>query len=156
MDSVISKRGKRKLVHENHVYVFSKKTKDSIHGIWVCEKRSSCNGRVWTQEENGEIVKVVTPHNHAAQAARPQALQMICQMKERARTSLEQPQQIVSTSVAGVHADVAALLPRKDSLKRTIRNARNDNGIPALPRNVEELMIPEVCMQFPICNCCKL
>jgi len=44
--SVVSERGKRKIVHENHVYVFSNRTKDELDGIWVCEKRSYCNGRV--------------------------------------------------------------------------------------------------------------
>lgn len=143
-ESVGSIRGKRKLVHENHVYVFSKKTKNEEHDIWVCEKRSTCKGRVWTRGEAGEVTKIVTEHNHAAQAARPEALQIFDQMRERARTTHEQPHQIIVATVEGAHANVAACLPRKDSMKRTIRKIRNNNGAPALPQNVQELVIPQV------------
>ena len=49
MSFVNSERGKRKFVCENNfVYVFSKKTADGEHSIWVCEKRGKCKGRVYT------------------------------------------------------------------------------------------------------------
>lgn len=76
-EDTLSTRGKRKLVHENHVYVFSKRSKYDDDAIWVCEKRSSCKGRVWTRGMNGAVFKVVTHHNHAAQAARPEALRVV-------------------------------------------------------------------------------
>jgi len=93
-DSVLSKRGKRKLIDNNHVYTFSKTTADQQHEIWACEKRSTCKGRVWTQGLEGPVVKVVTEHNHAAQAARPEALQLVDQIRQHATTTSERPQQI--------------------------------------------------------------
>uniref|UniRef100_A0A915JG87 Uncharacterized protein n=1 Tax=Romanomermis culicivorax TaxID=13658 RepID=A0A915JG87_ROMCU len=63
--------------------------------------------------------------------------------KERARTTVETPQEIVGNVVTGIHTNVAALLPRKDSLKRTVRNVRQDQNLPALPRDVENLVIPQ-------------
>ena len=143
-ESVLSKRGKTKLVHENHVYVFSKFTSDKKHLIWVCEKRSTCKGRVWSRGIDGEIFKVVTDHNHAAQAARPEAIRIIDQVKEHAARTQDAPQQILSNVLTGVHADVAAVLPRKDTLKKTVRNVRRMEDIPALPRNVQDLLIPQV------------
>ncbi|XP_031336714.1 uncharacterized protein LOC116166031 [Photinus pyralis] len=124
MNSVISKRGKQKLVYENHLYLFSKKTRDNINAIWVCEKRSTCKGRVWTEGMNGEVIKVVNLHNHAAQAARPEAVRLVNEVCTRARTTQETPQQILAEVVSEAHANVAALLPRKDSLKRSIRAMR--------------------------------
>ncbi|KAB0803048.1 hypothetical protein PPYR_00018 [Photinus pyralis] len=141
-DHVLSKRNKNKLVHENHIYVFSKKTKNGEHGIWVRELRSSCKGRVWTNGKDGEVVKTVTHHNHAAQAARPAAIRLVTTVKERAATTQESPHQIIANVIPQAHADVAAIMPKKDALKKTIRRARRDEEAPALPRNMQELVIP--------------
>ncbi|XP_073400393.1 uncharacterized protein [Dendrobates tinctorius] len=139
---VLSKRGRRKLVHENHIYLFSKRTADDVHSIWVCEKRSTRKGRVWTNEESGEVVKVVNLHNHAAQAARPEAIRLGNEAVTRARTTQETPQQVLTDVVSGAHSNVAALLPRKASLKRTIRLARQLGNIPRLPQTLDQLVIP--------------
>ncbi|XP_077137154.1 uncharacterized protein LOC143796622 [Ranitomeya variabilis] len=34
MNSVLSKRGKEKLIYKNHIYIFSKRTADDVHSIW--------------------------------------------------------------------------------------------------------------------------
>lgn len=145
MHRVISERGRPKLVHENYIYVFSKCTADDVHGIWVCEKRSQCKGRVWTSGLDGPVVKTVTDHSHAAQAARPEALQIVQGIRERAIETHENPHMIVGNAIRQAHDNVKACLPKKDSLKRTIRRVRNnDDGHPALPQNLEELEIPQV------------
>ncbi|XP_050516064.1 uncharacterized protein LOC126890938 [Diabrotica virgifera virgifera] len=148
-DYVLSKRNKRKLVHESHIYVFSKKTKNEDHEIWVCEHRSSCKGRVWT-DGDGQVVKIVTHHNHAAQAARPAAARLVATAKERCTTTQETPQQIIGNVISAAHADVAAILPKKESLKKIIRRARGDEGVPALPRNIQELVIPQAFSEIVI------
>ncbi|XP_031331214.1 uncharacterized protein LOC116181977 [Photinus pyralis] len=140
---VNSIRGRPKLVYDNHLFTYVKMTKDELHAIWVCEKRDVCTGRVWTQGKEGEVVKVVRGHNHAAQAGRPEAVRTINGIKERAVATHEAPQQILATAVAEIHANVAALLPRKDSLKRVIRSARNAGDAPAIPRDVQDLILPQ-------------
>jgi len=77
MANLLSNRGKRKLEHENHIYTFSKRTADESNHIWVCEKRSTCNGRVWTDSVTNDVVRIVTGHTHAAQAARPEAIRVV-------------------------------------------------------------------------------
>lgn len=149
-EHVLSKRNRRKLVHENHIYVFFKKTQNGEHGIWVCEHRSSCKGRVWTDGIDGEVVKIATHHNHATQAAKPAAIRLVATAKKRATTTQERPQQIIANVIAEAHADVAAILPKKDSLKKTIRRARRDEEAPALPRNIQELVIPRVFSEIVI------
>ena len=113
-ESVLSKRGGKNLFMRTMSMFFSKFTSDKI---WVCEKRSTCRGRVWSRGIDGEIFKVVTDHNHAAQAARPEAIRIIDEVKEHAARTQDAPQQILSNVLTGVHADVAAVLPRKDTLK---------------------------------------
>lgn len=141
---VKSIRGKNKLIDDdNHVYVASKRTKDKQFLIWVSQQCSKCKGRVWTAGYEGPMVKVVQEHNHAAQAARPEALQIVQDIKNAATTSNERPHQIVTTTVNEVHGNVVVLLPRKDSIKRTIRMFRNNNNVPALPNHVGDLIIPD-------------
>ena len=120
--SIESRRGKRKFIDDDsHIYVFSKRPADEKYRIWVCEKRSTSKGRVWTDGLEGPVIKIVNKHNHAAQAARPGALEMIGEMQHCAKTMNERPQQIVASVISKAHSDVAAILPKKDSLKRAIR-----------------------------------
>ncbi|XP_077148452.1 uncharacterized protein LOC143809211 [Ranitomeya variabilis] len=143
MNSVLSKRGKKKLVYENHIYIFSKRTADDVHSLWVCEKRLTSKGCVWTNEASGEVVKVTNPHNHAAQAARPEAIRLVNEVVTRARTTQETPQQILTEVISGTHSNVVALLPKKLSLKRTLRLSRQLGNIPRLPQTLDQLVIPQ-------------
>ena len=121
----------------------TKRTKDGQFLIWVCEQRFKRKGRVWTAGYEGPIVKVLRKHNHAAQAARPEALQIVEDIRNTATISNERPHQIVTTALNEGHANVVVLLPRKDSIKRTIRDVRNHNDGPALPNHVGDLIIPD-------------
>ncbi|ESO11743.1 hypothetical protein HELRODRAFT_166768 [Helobdella robusta] len=53
----------------------------------------------------------------------------IANIRERSMEMLENPHQILSETVADLHTNVAAILPRKDSLKRQIRRFRQDDII---------------------------
>lgn len=147
MSFVKSNRGKDKLVHKNHVYLFSKKSSDGENSIWVCEKRSVCKGRVWTKRDSPVVVKIVQEHLHPAEATRSEALLVLQSIKETAKTTQESPQQILATAVSGVHSNVSAALPRKDSIKRSIRMNRKITGIPLLPQHAQEMVIPEVSLK---------
>lgn len=149
MAFIKSSKGKNKLIHESHVYVFSKKTSDLQHSIWVCEKRTICKGRVWTLGESPNVVNIVQGHLHPADASRSEALRVLDTIKDRARSTQESSQQILSAAMVNVHANVCAALPRKDSLKRSIRMVRQTVGNPPLPLNIEDLVIPEV--SFNLC-----
>ncbi|KAK4877033.1 hypothetical protein RN001_009539 [Aquatica leii] len=83
-------------------------------------------------------------HNHAAQAARPDALRVKQFLRERASATQETPQQIMSQAVEGIHANVAAKLPSKETIKRNIRKKRNKDRAPPIPENVGNLVLPQV------------
>lgn len=145
MSFVVSKRGGKKFVDEdNFVYVFSKLTFDSIHSIWVCEKRGECNGRLWTIGDTPHVAKIVSQHSHAAQAGRPVALQLLTKIKSRAENYQENPQQIMATVLENVHSNISSLLPKKDSLRKVIQRKRKHDNIPPVPNNLENLKIPNV------------
>lgn len=143
---VESERGENKLIDErNYIYTYSKSTRNGENDIWVCEKRGTCKGRVWTLTGEPNIVKIVTDHvDHAPTAARPQMLQLVQEIRTRARTTQEQPQQILAAAVENIHQNVSALLPRKDNLKRSMRNQRVNQGMPVLPDTLEAMVLPQV------------
>ncbi|KAB0805687.1 hypothetical protein PPYR_02657 [Photinus pyralis] len=143
MSFVTSSRDGRKFIDDNNfVYVFSKKSANKENSIWVCEKRGLCKGRIWTIANRVEVVRIVTPHNHAAEATRGPVLNILSRVKERARDTEETPQQILATNLQNVHRNIMAKLPRQDAIKRTIRRQRNQQGLPELPTDLEHLNIP--------------
>ena len=75
---------------------------------------------------------------------------MIGEMWHRAKTMNEWPQQIVASVISKAHSNVAAILPKKDSLKRTICLILCKNDTPALPSNLQNLMIPQRHQEFVI------
>ncbi|KAK4882548.1 hypothetical protein RN001_005867 [Aquatica leii] len=97
-----------------------------------------------TNNLSNEVVKISMEHNHAAQAARPDALRVKQFLKERASATQETPQQIMSQAVEGIHANVAVILPSKETIKRNIRKRKNKDGAPAIPENVGNLVLPQV------------
>ncbi|KAF5279112.1 hypothetical protein FQA39_LY05790 [Lamprigera yunnana] len=110
----------------------------------VCEKHGQCKGRIWTNNLSNEVVKILIEHNHAAQAARPDALRVKQFLRERASTTQETPQQIMSQAVKGIYANVAAILPLKATIKRNIRKRRNKDSAPPNPKYVGNLVLPQV------------
>ncbi|KAB0803766.1 hypothetical protein PPYR_00736 [Photinus pyralis] len=74
---------------------------------------------------------------------KPEAVRLVNEVCTRARTTQETPQQILAEVVSEAHANVAALLPRKDSLKRSIRAMRKVGNMPRLPQTIDQLNIPQ-------------
>lgn len=69
-------------------------------------------------------------------------LKVLCDLKERAKTTEEMPQQILATTLSNVHENVVCQLPSKDTIRRMVRRVRNEAGVPAIPRDIENLVIP--------------
>ena len=113
-------QSRNKHLYLGYAYV---KNKDLADG-WVsfeCERRRNykgCTGRI---KANGQQVVVVTNHTHTPNPARNEALKTVVAMKEMAQNTLEQPQQIIGNSVAGIQDAVAVELPNMNTIRRNIR-----------------------------------
>lgn len=108
-----------------------------------------------TTAGHDRVVKIVAGHNHAASAAQPDALNILGNIRQGVATTQELPQQIIAAEVQGVHSNILAKLPVKETMKGTIRNQRNNNGQLPLPRNLEELQIPDVIFYYIEILFCK-
>ncbi|KAF5289305.1 hypothetical protein FQA39_LY15143 [Lamprigera yunnana] len=75
-------------------------------------------------------------HNHAAQAARPDALRVKQFLTERAFATQDNQQQIMAQAVE-------AILPSKETIKQNIRKRRNKYGAFPIPEKVGNLMLSQ-------------
>ncbi|KAF5278979.1 hypothetical protein FQA39_LY05657 [Lamprigera yunnana] len=85
---------------------------------------------------DGDTMKIVTCHNHAAQAASRADVALVTEVKERVTTTHKRPQHIIANAIAEAHVDVV-VLPKKDFIKKTICLSRGDEEAPELSKNVE-------------------
>src|SRR5882724_6890319 len=122
LEFVKSQKGKDQLEFKGYLY-----TRDRIHGektYWKCTEFNThkCLGRIHTIEE--EVVKEVGKHNHEKRNAEIATKRVLAEIKEKAETEPETPQQILASVSAGMSAAVAAKLPKVSLLKRTIQRKR--------------------------------
>ena len=106
MDNLKSTKGKTKIVHEGYIYV---KQKNLANGLisYECELRK--NGKQNSRQCKakikvlcGDIVGYVNEHIHAPVVGRPEALKVRADLKDRAVSTLEIPQQVMSQNMTTV------------------------------------------------------
>lgn len=141
MEYVLSEKGKPKIVKDGYLYNRDKVLNNKT--FWKCEKFAvfKCRARLHTVNEN--IVKFLGDHNHAADVAGVKARQVVNSVKQQAANTQESCQQLVSTAVVGVSSAVAARLPSKNTMKRTIRRIRQHEPTRANPTSLDDFDVPD-------------
>jgi len=90
------------------------------------------------------VVKEVGEHNHEKRNAEIATKRVLAEIKEKAETEPETPQQILASVSAGMSAAVAAKLPKVSLLKRTIQRKRQQaSGALPCPTTLRDLVIPD-------------
>lgn len=139
---VKSQKGANMLVYNG--FIHRKKKAIGEKTIWKCAQYSKykCTGRVHTLGD--EAVKS-TSHNHVADASILEAKRACNRIKELAAHQVElTTQAVIATVSQEVSVGATGQLPSISSLKRTIQHVRQRmEAIPANPRNLTELVIPE-------------
>lgn len=123
MESVTSQRGQRKLMLEGYLYC---KEKDlSGKTIWKCDrwKKLNCHARIHVKEN--KVLKRVNSHNHAADAARCEALKVTAEIKSKAVNTRCDSEQIIGEALANITEAVKGQMATINSLRRNIRRLRN-------------------------------
>ena len=142
MEFTQTERGGRKLLLEGFAYV---KQKDLAAGkeCWECELRRKRQCKAKVHLLGRAVVSRTNEHTHVGNAARCEVLTVRANMKDRAETTEEAPQQILAQSIVGMSEAAAALLPKVNDVRRGIRRNRHEARIP-LPRpdNAANVEIP--------------
>ncbi|KAI1699355.1 BTB/POZ domain-containing protein [Ditylenchus destructor] len=140
---VKSERNGKKFSHEGHLYWHSKKAKNG--DIWVCDRRQAegCPARMHTNKEN-KVILEMHQHNHETNGARKFVHKVKQSLRDRAKDTVEEPSQIISTVASNLPDYVKAHLPKKHALKHIIRRQREELvRPPPVPDSVDLYVIPD-------------
>ena len=144
MESVSSTRKGTKLVCDGFVFVKSKNLSSGAIS-YECELRRNskqCKARIHVVD--GDIVKRINEHTHAADIGRPEALKVRQSIKRRAAENEETAQQIITQELRGCSEQAAVKLPAINTIRRGIRRYRQVLGNPpAIPQNRGDIVLPE-------------
>jgi len=142
-----TEKGKRKLSENGFLYNHNRNS-ESAAGLsfWVCEKRGQCNARVHFYD--GRITDRKNEHTHGPDTDRVEIVKSVNEIKDRAASTMEPPQQILARSVPGTEG-ARARMPAARTLKRSAQRERNrGENAPPLPadRAVLDCMLLLYCI----------
>jgi FLYWCH zinc finger domain/MULE transposase domain len=146
---VQSQKGRKHLVLNGFRFVLDKCRNEKKYYVCTEYRRKThgmmgkCPATAQTSADDGELLAQCNNHNHIPDIARIKAKSILEEMKERARTSTENPQHIIKASIRGVSTAVYGALPRPTLMTRTIQNARQKARYPiSNPLSLSDLVIP--------------
>ena len=143
MEFIKSNKGESKLCCEGYIYTKKRKLANGVISF-QCVLRSNSQCKASVKVKNCQILERINDHTHAPDPSAVQRIIAIQKMKERALTTHESPQEIISRASELFGSEMAFNLPNIDNLKRKIRKCRERTRKPIpLPSTVEDLVIPE-------------
>ena len=136
-----SEKGRKKLVENGHTFYKNGENDERVY--WKCDKyhKTKCRARIITS--NDQIVKSSTDHNHVLDVAETAAKEIVTKVRHLAKTTQDASQIVLSTVLEDCDQAVAPRLPKVQSMKRTIRNIRQQTLTgPALPSTCSDIVFP--------------
>jgi hypothetical protein len=121
-------------------YMYSKKHEGKKEITWRCVQRH-CKGALKTGLDMKNPAEVCA-HCHAADGDKIALAECRQDMRRRAETSMDKPNQILATVVEQLPDAVSALLPSNDACRRTLRNIRAKHR-PRDPASLDELVVTD-------------
>ena len=140
MEVIRSNRGGQKICLDGYMYTKKKESNNCI--MWRCVERKGvvpCSASMKTNlaMENLQLLKI---HNHQAVPGRVDVVKARGQMKARARSSLDKPNQIFVNTNANMTEDAKALLATPETIRRDLRRTRAAHH-PVEPQTLRDLEI---------------
>ena len=109
---------------------------------WLCERRRLCRALIHTK--GLEIIKRTNEHCHAPDEKSVSCCEVKVSIKRKAKESQDGSYHIVGECLETISEGIAAVLPKLDSLKRTIQRQRVRHlAAPVQPDTLEKLILPE-------------
>ena len=116
-------KNKKKLVHNDYLYYKQKNVKIGIR--WVCVHKGLCDGSVTTDDGINFVLKF-GDHHHKGNTDLINAERAKCIMKNAAKQNYDIPSRIFSLNVIPLSNESRQLIPKEDSMKRTLRRVRSN------------------------------
>ena len=141
---ITSERGKDKLCHEGHLYVFDKLSADKDLEFWRCHFRKDCKVRLHRSVARGRVMYVSGTHSDQPDAASVEIAIRRSNLKRRATETQETPAQLINHAHAGTSLAVQMQFPCYPTLAKVINRARKaDSSAPTEPSHRKLIRIPE-------------
>ena len=80
-----------------------------------------------------EIIGEVNFHTHSPSQTHVEVAKVKANIKKKAQTTTDTPQQILGAELRNASQDTAANIPSTSTLRRNVRKARKDNNVPHNP-----------------------
>ncbi|XP_018494303.1 uncharacterized protein LOC108863980, partial [Galendromus occidentalis] len=142
-----SQRGREKLAHDGHIYVFAQFSKDKTKEFWRCQFKNSRTGKCLARLHKcliSDEISVLGIHTDMPNAAAIEVLQQKVALKRRAVDTAEAPQQIISRIRATSSVAAQGAMESNKGLARIVQRTRNRYGIPSTHYSTRsEIVIPE-------------
>ena len=133
---VKTNRGKDKLCHAGHMYVFDKHSSDQSLEFWRCQFRRACKVRLRRLVSTGEVISISGPHSDPSDSGAVEVAQRRTAMKRRAEETQETPAQIINYMQAGASDAAKVQFPVNSLLSKQINRVRKAcDSAPAIPAN---------------------
>lgn len=113
---------------------------------WRCSNYYATQCRARIIIENSTILNRTTEHNHAANAAKVEAIKKMESLRDKSKiSSIGSTQEILSDVVSTVSSAASFYMPLKRSMQRSIRKIRQKESIDhlSIPLALKDLIIPE-------------
>lgn len=133
MEFIKTERGGKKLLFEGYAYIIDRTRESKTY--WRCAYCNNCNARLTTIDK--VISRTPSEHSHPPAPIENRALKVKEQIKLIAARSEEMPSSIIDSATSDIPVTIAGALPKKDSLKRTVRRKRpglKENELYKTPR----------------------
>ena len=142
MEVIRSKRGGLKLCYEGFMYTKKHEAKNLDQITWRCVEREpprKCLAILRTTKAN-EQPDLMKEHNHPPNETKVGVAKIRHDMKSRAQTTRDKPNQLFTFALTEASDEVKTHLPQADTCKRVLRRARAAH-CPADPQTLDELII---------------
>ena len=141
-NTILSQRGKPKIIENGKSFSFEKNSKDGETQFWKCDMRGSCKARLHIR--NGLVIRRINNHTHPGDATKIEVMEALTVLRDRAVNTLDQTAQVVAASLRNLSQAGQGALPAMYSLKRTVQRKRVAQVAgPVNPQTLDDLEIPE-------------
>uniref|UniRef100_A0A914I181 MULE transposase domain-containing protein n=1 Tax=Globodera rostochiensis TaxID=31243 RepID=A0A914I181_GLORO len=139
--NIQSKRSKKKLLHNETLYVYEKLSKDGERKFWRCEFFGS--PRIHTDLNDNVVNDKIGVHSCKTDATRVEVQRVLNDVKRRAVDTYEAPATIRSASLQNVATPVLASFPSVAATRLIVKRVRREiNAAPPVPLDLTQLEIP--------------
>ncbi|XP_075070577.1 uncharacterized protein LOC142159778 isoform X6 [Mixophyes fleayi] len=124
-------------------FLFSKNKQRGERCYWRCTERSSgkCSANAITRElANTRELLSHSEHNHPPRAEKTDIAIARSEIKERARNTLETPEQIIKHVTREMSSTSTNYLPNRDALRQVVKRVRRED-IPAQPATLPNIQV---------------